>query len=108
MTVFVRQLSIVNRLSEFISIDKIGHRYVMQYFHLKGLSPTNIRAELDSTLGEFAPSFTTIKYWVAEFERDRTDCQDEHPSGRTNEVTTTEIVKKIHKIVLDDRQLKVR
>jgi len=43
-------------------MEKIGHRYVIQYFHLKGLTPTNIKAELDSTLGESDPSFTTIKY----------------------------------------------
>ena len=89
-------------------MEKIGHRYVIQYFHLKGLSPANIKAELDYTLGESAPSFTTIKYWVAEFKRGRTSCQDEHRSGRPNEVTTTEMVKKINKMVLDDRRLKVR
>ena len=75
---------------------------------MKSLSPPNIKAELDSTLEESAPSFTTIKYWVAEFKRSRTSCQDEKDSSRPNEVTTTELAKKIHKMVLDDRQLKVR
>ena len=69
-------------------------------------SPRNIKAELDYTLGEPAPSFTT-KYWVAEFKRGRTSCQDEHRCGQPNEVTTTETVKKIHKMVLDDRRIKV-
>ena len=45
-------------------MEKIDHRYVIQYFNLKGLSPTNIKAKLDSTLGESALSFT-IKHWVA-------------------------------------------
>ena len=80
---------------------------MIQYFHLKGLSPTTIKAELDSTLEESAPSFTTIKYWVADFKRGRTSCHDEHRSGRPNEVTTTEMMNKIHKMVLDDRWLKV-
>ncbi|XP_014467559.1 PREDICTED: histone-lysine N-methyltransferase SETMAR-like, partial [Dinoponera quadriceps] len=61
-----------------------------------------------STLGQSAPSFTTVKYWVAEFKGGRTSCQDKHRSGRPNEVTTPEMVKKIHKAVLDDRRLKVR
>ncbi|GFS72403.1 mariner transposase [Trichonephila clavipes] len=49
------------------------------------LSPANIKAELDSTLGKSAPSFTTVKYWVAEFKRGRMSCQDKHHSGRPNE-----------------------
>ena len=76
-------------------------------FYLKGLSPTNIRAELDSTLRESAPLFTTTKYWVAKFKRGRSSCQDEHRSGWPNEVTTIEMVREIHKMVLDDSRLKV-
>ena len=106
--VFLWQLSIVNSLSEFANTEKIVHRFVTQYIHLKGVSPTNTKSELDSTLGESAPSFTTIKYWVAEFKRGRTSCQDEHRSGRPNEVPIPEMVKKIHKMVLDGRRLKVR
>ena len=34
----------MNALSEFVNMEKIGHRYVIQYFHWKGLSPTNIKA----------------------------------------------------------------
>ena len=106
--VFVTQLSIVNALSEFVvNMEKIGHGYVIQYFHLKGLSPTNIEAELDFTLGKFAPTFTAIKYWVTEFKRGRMSCQDEHRIGRPNEPITTEMVKEIHKMVLDDCRLKV-
>ena len=52
----------MNALSEFVNMKKISHRYMIQYFRFKGLSPTNIKAELDSTLGKSAPSFTTIKY----------------------------------------------
>ena len=61
-----------------------------------------------STLGASAPPFTTIKYWVAKSKRGRTSCQDEHRSARSNEVTTTEMVKKIHKMLLNDRGVKVR
>ncbi|XP_023214135.1 endothelin-converting enzyme 2-like [Centruroides sculpturatus] len=98
----------VNNLSEFVNMEKVCHRYMIQYFHLKGFSPTNIKTELDSTLGESAPSFTTIKYLVAEFKRSHTSCQDEHRSGRPSEVTMPQMVEKSTKMVLDDSQLKVR
>ena len=52
--VYVWQPSIVNGVSEFVNMEKIGHRYLIQYFHLKDLSPANIKVKLDSTLGEFA------------------------------------------------------
>ena len=106
--VFVWQLSIVNVLSEFVNMEKIGHCYLIQYSHLKSLSPTSIKAELDSTLGKSAPLFTTIKYWVTKFEWVRTSCQGEHRNRQPNDVTTTGMVKKIHKMLLDDRRIKVR
>ncbi|XP_017774850.1 PREDICTED: uncharacterized protein LOC108561428 [Nicrophorus vespilloides] len=89
-------------------MEKIGHRYAIQDLHLKGLNTTNIKAELDSTLGDSAPSYSTIKFWVAEFKQGRTNLEDEHRSGRTIGVTTQEMVKKIHKIVSANRRLKVR
>ena len=89
-------------------MEKIGHHYVIQYFHLKGLSPTNIEAELDSTLEKSAPLFTKLKYREAEFKQGRRSCQDEHRSDRPNKVTTTEMVRKTHKMVLDNHQIKVR
>ena len=59
----------MNALSEFVNIEKIGHRYVIQYFHLKGLNPTNIKVETDFTLGESASSFIRIKYWMASLNK---------------------------------------
>ncbi|GFX00735.1 mariner transposase [Trichonephila clavipes] len=89
-------------------MEKIGHPYVIQYFYLKGLSPTYIKAEQYSTLGESATWFTTVKYWVAEFIRGHVSCQDEHRSSRPKMVTISGMVQKIHKVVLDDRRLKER
>lgn len=57
---------IVNDLNEFGNMEKMGHRYVVQHFHLKDLSPTNINVELDSTLEESTPWYTTTKEWVSD------------------------------------------
>lgn len=81
---------------------------MIQYFCLKCLSAIGIKSELDSALSESALSFTTIKHWVTEFKQGLTSCQSEPCSGRPNEVTTSEVVKRIHKAILDDSRLKVR
>lgn len=44
----------MNALREFANIELISHRCVIQFFQLKGLSPSNIKAELDSILGQSA------------------------------------------------------
>ena len=47
--------------------ENIDHRCVIQYFHLQCLSSANVKALLDSILGEFLPLFPTSKYWLAEY-----------------------------------------
>lgn len=42
--------------------------------------------------------------FIRRVQRGSTNCQDEHRSKRPNEVTTPEVVKKIHKTVLDIRK----
>ena len=61
-----------------------------------------------NVLGESAPSYATVKNWVAEFKRGRTSIEDEPRSGRPKTATTTEIVAKVHDMVLNDRRKKVR
>ncbi|GFW17586.1 HTH_48 domain-containing protein [Trichonephila clavipes] len=52
-------------------MDKIEYRAVIKYWFLKGNMPTQIKDELDSEYGDSAPSFTTVKFWAAEFKRGR-------------------------------------
>jgi len=39
------------------------------FFLLQGKAPKEIRAILIETLGEHAPSYDTVKNWVAQFKR---------------------------------------
>ena len=41
----------VNTISEFVNMGKFGQSYLIQNFHSKDLSPTNIKAQLESTRG---------------------------------------------------------
>ena len=51
-----------------MKIDKIEYRAVIKYLFLKGNTPMQIKVELDSVYGNSARSFTTVKFWAAEFK----------------------------------------
>ncbi|CAH2090560.1 unnamed protein product [Euphydryas editha] len=88
-------------------MEKSEKRAVIKYFYLKGLTPFQIKEELDSTLKDSSPSYSTVKQWVSEFKKGRTSTFDEPRSGRPVEVTTPEMIGKIHMMVMEDRRLKV-
>lgn len=92
----------------FVKMEKTEYRAVIKYFVIKGMKATEIRNELQGTLGESAPSFATISRWVNAFTRGRTGCVDEPRPGPPKTVTTNEMVLKIHTILMQDRRLKVR
>jgi len=63
---------------------------------LQGKAPKEIHAVLKETLGEHAPSYATVKNWVAQYKRgDFSTCDAPHP-GRHKTVTTPEIIYQIH------------
>ena len=69
----------------------------------KGLTPKEIKAELDNVYSTSALAFATVYKWVNEFKRGRTSTCDAPRSGRPIEVATPEIIDKIHDIVLTNR-----
>ncbi|GFV54175.1 HTH_48 domain-containing protein [Trichonephila clavipes] len=89
-------------------MDKIEYRAVIRYLSLKGNMPTQIKDELDFVYGDSVPSFTTVKFWAAEFKRGRKSLGDDERSGRPNTATTDETIAKVHQMGLDDRRIKVK
>ena len=89
-------------------MDKIAERAVIQYLHKKGLVPKAIHADMVATLGKDAPSYATVKRWVAEFKRGRESLEDDPRPGRPVTVTTPEKVSKVHDIVMHDRRVTER
>ncbi|GFV98304.1 histone-lysine N-methyltransferase SETMAR [Trichonephila clavipes] len=87
-------------------MDKIEYQAVIKYFLLKGNTPTQIKDELDSVYGDSVPSFTTVKFWTAEFKRGRNSLGDDERSGRPSTATTDENITEVHQMVLDDRRIK--
>jgi len=57
---------------------------------------------LTETLGEHAPSYTTVKNWVAQFKRGDFSTCDTPRHGRPKTVNTPEIIDQIHELILED------
>ena len=81
---------------------------MIKHLYLKGSTPKKIKAQLDEVHGTSVPVFTTVYNWVNEFKLVRKSTKDKHRSRRPVEVTTLEMIDKIHDMVLSDRRIKVR
>ena len=61
---------------------------------MQGKAPKEIHAILTETLGQHAPSYTTVKNWVAQFKRgDFSTCDVPRP-GRPKTVITRRLLIK--------------
>ena len=80
-------------------------RAVIQYLLKKGPAPKDNHADMVATLGKDAPSYATVKRWVAEFRHGREVHQDDPHPERPVTVVTPETVSKVHDMVICDRQV---
>ena len=67
--------------------------------------PTESHAILRETLGEEAPSYTTVKKWVAQFKCGDFSTFSAPRLGRHKTVTTPEIIDQIHDLIFEDRKI---
>jgi len=75
---------------------------------LQGKAPKEIHSILKETLGKHAPSYATVKNWVAQFKRgDFSTCDAPRP-GRPKTVTIPEIIDQIHELILEDRRISAK
>jgi len=79
-----------------------------QLFFLQGKAPKEIHAILIETLGEHAPSYATVKKWVAQFKRGDFSTCDAPRHGRPETISTPEIIDQIHELILEDRRISAK
>jgi len=78
------------------------------FFSMHGKAPKEINTILTQTLGEHAPSYATVKNWVAQFKSgDFYTCDAPRP-GRPKTVTTPESIDQIHALILEDRRISAK
>jgi len=72
------------------------------FFFLQSKVLKEIHTILKETLVEHAPSYATVRNWVAQFKHgDFSTCDAPRP-GRPKRVTTPEIIDQIHELILED------
>ena len=89
--------------SVFRKMEKSEFRAVIKHLCLESLTPQEVKFVLIEVHSTSAPMFATVYNWVNKFKRGRTSSKDEHPSGSPVEVTTPEMIDKIHLMVLSDQ-----
>ena len=77
------------------------------FFPLQGKAK-EIQTILTETLGEHAPSFATVKNWVAQFKRGVFSTCDAPRPRRPKTVTIPEIIGQIHKLILEDHRISAK
>jgi len=75
---------------------------------LQGKARKEFHAIQTETLGEHAPSYATIKNWMAQFKcGDFSTCDAPRP-GRPKTMTILEIIDQIHKLILGDCRISAK
>ena len=83
-------------------------RAVIKFFSSARQGAKEIHAILKETIGEHAPSYATVKNWVAQFKRGDFSTCDAPCPGRHKTVTTPEIIDHIHELILEDRRISTK
>lgn len=81
---------------------------LIKHYFLRKKTILETKTKLEKYYGDSSPSYGMIQKWFTEFRCGRTSTSDAPRSGRPKEVTTEEMINKIHDIVLNDRRVKVR
>ncbi|XP_025160565.1 histone-lysine N-methyltransferase SETMAR-like [Harpegnathos saltator] len=86
-------------------MDKKEFRVLMK--HCFSAKKILLKPRLDKHYSDSAPGKPTVEKWFAKFKRGEMSIEDDARSGRPKEAVTDENIKKVHKIILNDRRVKL-
>jgi len=89
--------------------NNIETRAVIKFFFpLQSKASKEIHTNQTEPLGEYAPSYVTVKNWVAQLKHlDFYTCDALRP-GRHKTVATPDIIDQIHELILEDRRISAK
>jgi len=80
---------------------------VIKFLIKEGNGPKVIHERMVSVYGDDCPSIFIVKYWAKQFKWGRRSIENDPRPGRPVEATSSEIVTKVEKLVLEDRRIKI-
>ena len=92
----------------FAKMEKSEFRVLIKPYFLRSKTLSETKAKLDKYYSDSAPSYGMVQKWFTEFRSGRTSTETIPSPGGPNEITTPEMINKIHNIVLNDPKVKVR
>jgi hypothetical protein len=88
-------------------MDKKEFCVLMKHCFLAIKNTVENKAWLDKYYLDSAPGKSTVEKWFAKFKRGEMSIQDDARSGRPKEAVIDESIKKVHKLILNDRKVKL-
>lgn len=88
-------------------MDKKEFRVLMKHCFIMKKNTVEAKAWLVKHYSDSAPGKSTVEKWFAKFKRGEMSTEDDTRSGRPKEAVTDENIKKVHKIIMNDRKLKL-
>ena len=89
-------------------MEKSEFCVLIKHYFLQGKSIKETEEKLAKYYKESASSHSMVHKWFTEFRCGRISTSDAERPGHPKEVTSQEMIDKIHDIVLNDRRLKAR
>ena len=89
-------------------MEKSEFLVLIRHYFLRGKSIKETEEKLEKNYKESAPSHGMVHKWFTEFFCGRISTSDAELHGHPKEVTSQELIDKIHDIVPSDRRWKVR
>ena len=89
-------------------MDEVQQRSVIRFMVMQNKTPKSIHEELQTTLGEAALAYSTVKKWAALFKAGRESVEDDERSGRPKTAVNEDKVKAVEDFIMRDRRVSVR
>jgi histone-lysine N-methyltransferase SETMAR len=77
-------------------------RAVIFYLAKKGLTPTQVKQDMDGVLGQASPSYGTIKYWHHQFQCGRASTASQPSTGHPQLLDMEQFIPRVDELVRDD------